>query len=214
MIKLINVSFSYGEKNVLEDINLVFDKGVTVVLGPNGSGKTTLLKVAAGLYKPSRGKVLIGGVNIWDSPPETTIPIRRKIVYVHEKPILLRGTVLYNVSYGLKLRGSDTESSRRKAMEILRRFGIEDLAYRNSRELSTGQAQLVSIARALAVSPQYLLLDEPTSNLDKNRRAILEETIRNLSDTIVVVATHDRLFAEKFPRKIVRLENGKIVDRA
>ncbi|MEM2053645.1 MAG: ATP-binding cassette domain-containing protein [Nitrososphaerota archaeon] len=124
MIELKRVSFAYANEDIIRDVNLTFGPGVTVVIGPNGSGKTTLLKLAAAIYRPRVGEVLIDGVNTWSAPETVRVSVRRNVVYVHEKPIMLRGSVADNVAYGLRIRNvPDDEVATRteEALEALER---------------------------------------------------------------------------------------------
>ncbi|RLG47591.1 MAG: amino acid ABC transporter ATP-binding protein, partial [Thermoproteota archaeon] len=132
---------------------------------------------------------------------------RSGVVYVHERPIVLRGTALDNVAYGLRVRGApDAEERALAAMEAL---GIDCLAREEARSLSAGQRQMVCLARALAVSPRHLLLDEPTANLDSENRRRVEEVLSEFPG-VVVVATHDRLLALRLAERAVLLEGGGV----
>jgi len=193
IIELRDVWFTYpgSREPALRGVSIAIRSGEAVLVqGPNGSGKTTLLKIIALLYRPSRGSVLVDGEEYWGRDPSTRLRIRRRVVYVHEKPILLRRSVLENVLLGLRIRG--VEDAEERALRVLRELGIEELAKRSWRELSAGQAQLVSIARALAVEPEILLLDEPLAHLDRDRRAVLVEVLRRLkrSGVGIVIASH------------------------
>ncbi|RLE74950.1 MAG: phosphate ABC transporter ATP-binding protein [Thermoprotei archaeon] len=213
MIEAREVWFSYANEQALRGMSLAVGRGVTVVVGPNGAGKTTLLKVMAGLYRPDSGSVLIDGEDLWACPPRRRLELRRRVVYVHEKPVLLRGTVLYNVSYGLLVRGVDARDAAERAREVANLFGLAELLDRDSRSLSAGQAQLIAIARAVAVRPKYLLLDEPLASLDRtNRRVVLGflEELRR-SGTGVAIATHDRLLALEVADRAVVVEGGRVV---
>lgn len=213
MIELRRVEFSYGGGFRLRDIDLRFSDGVTALIGPNGSGKTTLLKLAAGLYRPSGGEVLIDGMELWSLPRKLRTEARRKIVYVHESPVMLRGTVEENVAYGLKLRRLGEEEIRQRVLRGLRLLGIEDLAGRDASRLSTGQRQRVALARAVAINPRYLLLDEPTANLDSKGRRLFAELVHRLKaqGTLITIATHDRFLAMKLADRVMELEDGRIV---
>lgn len=194
-----NLWYTYdGRHWILKGINLAIGDGVLAVLsGPNASGKTTLLKVLGGIYKPQRGTVTVDGVPLWPQQGYDGRRARLKVVYVHDKPIMVKGTVLYNAALGLVIRGTPRDQAEEKALEALEELGIKNLANKRARELSAGQKQLVAIARALAVKPKYLLLDEPTSNLDRAKRRylvsiLLEKTHRG---TTILAASHDPLLA-------------------
>ncbi len=172
-IELINVWYRYSKSKdwALKEISITFRSSEIVYIdGHNGSGKTTLLKIASLMYRPTKGFITINNKNFWSLNEEKKTLFRRRVVYVHEKPILLRGTVLDNILYGLRIRGIDIEEALDISLNILSMFGIDDLINKPIQKLSTGQAQLVAIARALAVKPDILFLDEPFSNLDKEKR--------------------------------------------
>ncbi len=179
---------------VLRGATLAVGKGrIVLVTGPNGSGKTTLLKVAAGLLRPQRGSVLVDGV------PPGDPGIRGYVVYVHETPIMARGSVLYNASLGLVLRGVPRREAEERARQALRLLGLEGLEDAPAGSLSKGLQARVSLARAIAVEPRYLLLDEPTAHLDRRARksllALLESLARE-SRVGIAVASHDHSLEE------------------
>jgi tungstate transport system ATP-binding protein len=189
-VRLEDVWFSYdGRRYVLRSVNVEFkDRGLHVVMGPNGSGKTTLLKIISLIYKPTRGNVIVDGRSYWDLGPGERDSIRQHIVYVHDKPIILRGDVWYNVSLGLRLKGSDSYDY---LEELVERYGVSELLRSNSRSLSAGQRRLISIIRALALKPRVLVLDEPFNHLDSSRvRMLLEDLTSMAGSSLVVVATH------------------------
>ncbi|MFZ8793741.1 MAG: ATP-binding cassette domain-containing protein [Acidilobaceae archaeon] len=163
-------------------------RGLHVVMGPNGSGKTTLLKIISLIYEPTRGSVMVDGRSYWDLGSGERDSIRQHVVYVHDKPIILRGDVWYNVSLGLRLRGSDSYDY---LEELVERYGVSELLRSNSRGLSAGQRRLISIIRALALKPRVLVLDEPFNYLDSSRvRMLLEDLTSMAGSSLVVVATH------------------------
>jgi ABC-type multidrug transport system ATPase subunit len=189
-VRLEDVWFSYdGRRYVLKSINMeIKGEGLHVVMGPNGSGKTTLLKILSLIYKPTRGSVIVDGRSYWDLGPTERDLVRHHIVYVHDKPILLRGDVWYNVSLGLKLRGFNNYDY---LEELIKRYGISELLKSNSRSLSAGQRRLVSIIRVLALKPRVLVLDEPFNHLDSSRvKILLEDIVAMAESSLVVIATH------------------------
>ncbi len=214
MIQIDNVWFKYDKKWVLKKINLELKDGeIVVVLGPNGAGKTTLLKIMGLLLRPSRGSILINGINPWAKNRRGLIEARRSVVYVHEKPILVKGRVIDNVVLGLKLRGVSQYVAINNAIATMKITGLEEIAEHDVRSLSIGQAQLVSITRAIAVKPKVLLLDEPFAHLDRIKRIRLVEILNNLAlneRVTVVIATHDTLLASKIAIKAYYIEEGTI----
>ena len=212
MIELRGVSFSYVRgRPVLRGVDLALRRGLTAIVGPNGSGKTTMLKVASLIYRPDEGMVLVDGVDPWSLDEQEALKAKRRVVYVHERPIMLRGSVLDNVARGLTLRGVSIEEARRGAMEALRELGVAHLAPRRAEGLSMGERQLVALARAIALSPDHLLLDEPLAHLHMDLRSRVVELLRSLSkDRVVVVATHD-LYLASMADHVAVVEEGRVV---
>jgi len=214
-LKLKNVWFRYrrGDPPILRDIDVEFGRGVTALIGPNGAGKSTLLKVAAAIYKPERGDVYIDGIDVWNLSNEQRVRLRRDIIYIHEHPVMLRRSVWDNIAYGLRIRGITGEKLEERVKEALKTMDIEELGDAWAPALSAGQRQRVALARALAVNPRYLLLDEPTSNLDSRSRKFLEDVIRMLAaqGVTIVAATHDRLAALRLSARAILMENGEII---
>lgn len=205
-----NIWFSYEKsKYVLKNINFEADLGLTVIVGPNGSGKTTLLKILAGLYKPVRGNVYVDGKPLYNKHGEGDLQIRRNITYVHEKPIILKGTVFDNIIYGLSIRKQDN-INKNYIKNFIDKFGLSNLINKRAVDLSMGQQQIVSIARALIIKPKYLLLDEPLQNLDEVNRDLIWDIIKKYAyNNCVIVATHDRSLIREAD-KIVYMSEGKV----
>ncbi len=209
MIELRSVWFKYDKRWVLRDVNIAFKRGtIVVIIGPNGSGKTTLMKVAGLIYKPTRGEVLYNGVNVWSLPKQKRLEARRHVVYVHETPILLRGTVRDNLTYGLKIRGYSEDRIEEEVESIVESLRLRSLLDKKTGELSAGQSQLVAIARALVVKPQVLFLDEPFAHLDREKRSIVSTLLREYArgrGMGIVLATHDEYLAEQLADNVVNI---------
>lgn len=213
MINVENLWFSYnGKEYVIKGISLNLRSNEIIgIIGPNGSGKTTLLKLMAGLYKPIKGEVLIDNTNFWKANEQVRLQLRRKIVYVHEKPIILKRTALGNISFALTLHGYSKKEAYEKSLEIIKKLGIEQLAHK-TRGFSAGEKQLISLARALVLEPEILLLDEPTANLDLNMRKKLVNYIKEkFSNKCLIFAAHDILTLTKIASRYVLIDNGKII---
>ncbi|RLG41563.1 MAG: hypothetical protein DRO05_03590 [Thermoproteota archaeon] len=163
----------------------------------------------AGIYRPDRGEVIIEGRSLWKLPEREAVRLRRKVVYVHERPIVLRGSVMYNATFGLRIRGTEEASSR--VIDLLKEVGIEDLS-RDARTLSAGQAQLLALVRAIVVDPLYLLLDEPFANLDLDRRRIVLKLLTNLkkSGRGIIIATHDVFLAARMCSRAYVMREGVV----
>ena len=209
MIELKDIYFSYDGERVIRGASLSLGKECVALVGPNGSGKTTLLKIMAGIYRPDRGEVIIEGRSLWKLPEREAVRLRRKVVYVHERPIVLRGSVMYNATFGLRIRGTEEASSR--VIDLLKEVGIEDLS-RDARTLSAGQAQLLALVRAIVVDPLYLLLDEPFANLDLDRRRIVLKLLTNLkkSGRGIIIATHDVFLAARMCSRAYVMREGVV----
>ncbi len=214
MIIARNVYFIYPNgRQALKNLTLDIKEFPTVIMGPNGSGKTTLLKILALIYKPTKGEVWVDNENYWKLPKHKQLNVRKRVVYLHEKPKLFSWSVLENVAYPLKIRGLNWEEARNEAESLLRELGIQHLKDRSRKQLSAGEAQLVAYARAAIIKPRYFLLDEPTNALDQNKRTILEDHLKKLMNegTKIIIATHDALLAIKLAKKIVILESGQTI---
>ena len=214
LYRLRDLQKSHGSTFTLHVRQLnVLRSEVLGLLGPTGAGKSTLLRLLAGLDKPTGGDIR------FDNSPfvSTDLPLRtrRRISMVHQRPILLTGTVRLNVEYGLQLRGSRDRD--RKVQEVLERLGLNKIASQSSQTLSGGQTQLVALARALVIEPEVLLLDEPTAHLDPAHVALVEETIRQFQQqrrSTIVWATHNLFQARRVTVRTALLLSGQLVEAA
>ncbi|MCS6863945.1 MAG: ATP-binding cassette domain-containing protein [Gemmataceae bacterium] len=211
--RLENVAVQHGWREVLHLPTLeVFAGEILCLVGPPGSGKSTLLRLLAGLQRPSRGQVWFHGELLNYPMP---ITVQRTITLVFQRPLLLTGTVRSNVEYGLRIRGD--AQRHQKALAILERMHLAHLADRPASAISGGEAQLVAVARALAIAPEVLLLDEPTNNLDPARVALVEEVVladHKLRGTTVVWATHNHFQARRAGSRVALLLDGRLIETA
>jgi len=205
-----DVSLNVGGRWALERTTLEFRPGeVTALSGPSGSGKTTLLSIAGGILKPTTGFSTYGGRHMWQGDGDP----RHEVAFVLQVyglvPIL---SARENVAIALRARGVPPDESDERADEELTRFHIGDLGDRQVEELSGGQMQRVACARAFAVSPEILLADEPTSELDEGNREHVMDQLRAEAarGAVVVVATHDPAVVEASDRTLV-LDEGRLV---
>ena len=194
--------------------------GITVLTGENGSGKTTLLRVLNGLLAPDRGAVLYRGLPVRTGRARQAAgpgadPVRSECVMVHQSPLMFRGTVFQNVSYGLRLRAVPRDEARRRVARSLERVGMGGTEHRRATGLSGGEKQRVAIARALALEPRVLLLDEPTANIDPDFRRSVEGLLRSISagGSTLLLCSHDREFAFRLCARYVPLEAGRLAAR-
>ncbi len=182
---------------------------VLAVVGPNGAGKSTLIHVLALLERPSAGEVLFDGRPVRGD----LLSYRRRMAVVFQEPLLLDATVESNVGSGLALRGVTRAERAHRVRWWLERFGIAALARRSARTLSGGEAQRVSLARALALEPEVLLLDEPFAALDEpTRQALIDDFDRALGETAttVVFVSHDRAEALRLGDRVAVIIGGRI----
>lgn len=199
-------------RTILEGTSFTVVQGETVVLmGPSGSGKTTVLRTIAGLEPFDRGSITVDNVAVPNGTISSTIlkNLRRKIGMVFQSHELFGHlSALDNVALApAHVHGHAPHEAKHRALEWLRRLGVEHRAHAFPRELSGGESQRVAIARALVVDPPILLMDEPTASLDAERRKDLVELIRSLTDRqrTLIISTHDELFAEGLATRVLRI---------
>lgn len=208
-LRLVDVSFTAGGKQLLDQVNLTIDAGPrTIVLGPNGAGKSILMRLCHGLLRPTRGQVLFNG-------PETNDG-RRRHAMVFQRPVMLRRSVLDNVAYGLALAGVRRAQRLREAQDALERVGLSHLAAQPARTLSGGEQQRLALARASALRPELLLLDEPTANLDPAAAQGIEVAIQRMHEagTKIMLITHNLGQAHRLGDEVVFLDAGRVTERA
>jgi len=209
---------SYGDLHVLKGVSFEVKKGETVVImGPSGSGKSTLLRCIVRLVEPDSGDIWIDGVKVTD-PKTNLIEIRKHVGFVFQQFNLFpHMKVIDNITLALtKVHGLPEEEAKRKALEVLRRVGLEEKAYAYPGELSGGQQQRVAIARALAIEPKLILFDEPTSALDPEligEVLITMEQIAKEGKTMVVV-THEVDFAKEVADRVLFIDHGQILEES
>lgn len=215
-IKDLSKTYKSGDREltVLDRINFSIQAGDTcAIIGPSGSGKTTLLGLCAGLDRASEGSVVLNGITLDTLSEDKRAEVRNQHVgFIFQSFNLLPTlTALENVMVPLELRGEKNVASR--ALELLDKVGLADRKNHYPTQLSGGEQQRVSIARAFSNNPKILFADEPTGNLDEETGAHIEALIFNLNKeagTTLVLVTHDRELAEKTGR-IIQIKGGKIV---
>ena len=210
MITVSSARKNYGDFVALDDVGLEIPSGsLTALLGPSGSGKSTLLRSIAGLESLDAGSVAIAGVDVTREPPQ-----RRGIGFVFQHYAAFKHmTVRDNVAFGLTIRKRPKAEVRRKVDELLEIVGLDGFQHRYPAQLSGGQRQRMALARALAVDPQVLLLDEPFGALDAKVRADLRQWLRRLHDEVhvtTVLVTHDQEEALDVADRIAVLNKGRI----
>jgi tungstate transport system ATP-binding protein len=200
-----------GGRNVLEVHSLEVRKSeVLALVGPNGSGKTTLLLALACLLKPERGEILFENLPLtkWKA-----LEYRRRISFVFQSPLLLDMTVAENVALGLKFRGLQRDKIRERVDHWLEQLGIKTLSHRRAGELSGGEAQRVSLARAFVIDPELLLLDEPFSALDPPAHSKLLEDLNALlaaDHRTAIIVTHNLKDASQLGDRVAVIVGGRL----
>ena len=201
-----------GGRRVLDGIDLSVERGQGYVLsGDNGSGKTTLLRILAGLETADAGVLRFHGEQT--QLPRYPDAWRLRAVYVHQHPYLFHTSVAGNIAYGLKARGEPHALWQRKVEDAVDWAGLREVLAVPPQKLSGGEKQRVALARAKVLSPQLLLLDEPTANLDADgRRRIVELLARLYAEGVsVLIACHDREIIELPGVRRFHLEDGRLV---
>ncbi len=197
----------------LRGVNLKVESGDFVaIVGPSGSGKSTLLNLIGALDKPSEGKVLIDGVDVSALNDDQLAELRRRVGFVFQFFNLIpRLTASENVELPLAITGLSKSERRKKTVELLKSVGLSERADHNPTEMSGGEQQRVAIARALANDPRFLLLDEPTGNIDSKTAEMLVGLLKGLNEekgVTIIMITHDMNIA-KHAKHVIRLLDGR-----
>jgi len=210
---LTGVQHCYGDRCVVDVPDLEIRSGeILGIVGPSGAGKSTLLRLLNFLETPTRGTVEYTGAG---PEEDVAVAVRRSVTTVFQRPVLLRRSTAANVRIGRKLLGLDTKDG--TTDRWIERLGLTDLADAPARTLSAGEAQRVAFARALAVEPSVLLLDEPTGNLDPYNVGLLEDIVRRENaerGTTVVIVTHDVFQAKRLADRTALMADGGIIELA
>jgi tungstate transport system ATP-binding protein len=203
-----DVSFVAGGRAIIDRITCDLEAGPrTVILGPNGSGKSVLMRLCHGLLTPTSGRIVWQG-NGQGRP--------RAQAMVFQRPVMLRRSALANVTYGLELAGVPRAERDRRAREVLDAVGLTHVAARPARVLSGGEQQKLALARAWALEPEVLFLDEPTANLDPGATREVERIVDEIhaSGTKIVMTTHNLGQARRLADEILFMSGGRLADHA
>jgi tungstate transport system ATP-binding protein len=213
--ELKGISKRYGARTVLELAELDVQRGeILALVGPSGAGKSTLLRLLALIENPTTGLLRFMDNEV-DQARSLPISLHRQIAMVFQRPLLLNRSVQANVAYGLQLRGERYYQPRVQAVMDL--LGLADMAKQNTRTLSGGEAQRVSLARAMVLDTEVLLLDEPTANLDPYNVNLMENAIRAMNQEhhkTIVMVTHNVFQAHRLAQRTALLLEGRLVELA
>ena len=218
MIKLTNVDKQYKEHHALADVSVEFpEHQTTVILGPSGAGKSTLLRAINLLERPQQGQMTIGDLTVDFAHPlsnKEVLAVRRKTAMVFQSWNLFPHlTILKNITAGpIHVLKQDPATAEKRALALLEQVGLAETAHRYPGQLSGGQQQRISICRALAMDPYYILFDEPTSALDPELEAQVLRVLQDLAkrQNSMIVVTHNMEFARRVADQIVFVEDGRV----
>lgn len=208
-LELEGVCFEAGGRRLLDHVSMRIDAGPpTIILGPNGAGKSLLLRIAHALLQATSGSVRWCGSAAADA--------RRMQTMVFQRPLVFRRSVSANVEYALALHAVPRAERRAAALRVLEKTGLAALARRSARVLSAGEQQRLALARAWAIEPQVLFLDEPTASLDPAATRAVEDLISSIVEagTKIVMTTHDLGQARRLAGEVAFLHRGRLVERA
>jgi cell division transport system ATP-binding protein len=216
MIQLTDVYHDYSAGiHALKGVDLRVDDGEFVfIVGPSGSGKSTLSKLLTAELRPSSGKVLVNGMNTSKLRPRDVPKLRRTLgVVFQDFRLIERMTVYENVAFAMRIAGKSPKEIKRRVSYVLDLVGILHKARRKPTELSGGEQQRVSIARALVNNPQTIIADEPTGNLDPDRSLEIMTLLERINDlgTTVIVVTHEKELVDQFDKRVVAIDGGLII---
>ncbi|UCF84657.1 MAG: ATP-binding cassette domain-containing protein [Desulfobacteraceae bacterium] len=212
LYELKNLKKTYHQRHVLDLDGLRLEKDMVLgLLGPNGAGKTTLLEILAFLARPSSGEIWFEREKV-DFSGGKLMDLRRKVVMVEQQPILFTTTVSKNVEFPLKIRNIPKVERERAVGELLELVGMGMFKNASAHRLSGGETQRIAIARALACSPEVILLDEPTASVDVENQITIERIIQEINRTkgiSVIFTTHNMIQSSKLADEVVFLYEGK-----
>ncbi len=206
-VRLDRVRFSIAGVELIHELTLELGAGPrTVLLGPNGAGKSLLLRLFHGLLRPSAGRVFWAG--------DAAADAARRQAMVFQRPVLLRRSVAANVRYALALRQVPRTARAARVADALDMAGLRPLAGRAARVLSGGEQQRLALARAWALAPEVLFLDEPTASLDPGATGAVEEVIRRFADAgaKIVMTSHDLGQVRRLADEVVFLHAGRVLE--
>lgn len=218
LIRVKNVEKKYKNGvTAIYDLNLAIEKGSFVfVIGGSGSGKSTLIKMLYREEKPTKGQVIVGGLDVAKLRDRKVYKLRRKLGIVFQDYRLLpKLTVYENVAFALECLGEKKEAIRKKVLKALEDVGLKNKVHNYPNQLSGGEQQRVAIARAIVNDPKLLLCDEPTGNLDPEKSMEIMkvlESINKMRGTTIIMATHDKDIVNRMKKQVITLKDGHLVN--
>ena len=218
MIDVKNLNKKFGENHVLKDINEHIEKGEKVVIvGPSGSGKSTFLRCLNLMERPTSGHIIVEGQDITTAKSNEVNQIRRKMgMVVQHFNLFPHLTIIDNITLApVKLKLMTKEEARLKAVELLKRVGLEDKANAYPAQLSGGQKQRIAIIRSLAMNPEVMLFDEPTSALDPEMVGEVLDLMKQLAEEgmTMIVVTHEMGFAREVASRVMFMADGHVLEQ-
>ncbi len=217
MVILNKVKMTYpgSKKETLHDIDLTIEDGEFVFLvGPSGSGKSTIIKLLTGEIRPTGGRLQVNGFDLRGIRRRNLPKMRRTLGVVFQDFRLIEDMTVYeNVAFAMRVVGASNRQIRKRVPFVLDLVDLHDCYHRYPRELSGGEQQRVAIARALVNSPELVIADEPTGNLDPAKSLEIMMLLQKINElgTTVLVVTHEKELVNAFSKRVVALENGELV---
>ncbi len=218
IIRLKNVKKQYKNgTTALYDINLSIKKGSFVfIIGGSGSGKSTLMKLLYREEKPTKGQIIVGGINVAKLRNSKVYKLRRNLgIVFQDYKLLPKRTVYENVAFAMEVIGATKQETRVKVLKALEIVGLKNKVHNYPDQLSGGEQQRVAIARAIVNNPKMLLCDEPTGNLDPEMSMEIMRIIEKINDewgTTVLVVTHDERIVNALKKQVITIKDGRIVN--
>jgi len=212
---VINVSRRYGSNYALKDLSIkIFPHEFVILVGPSGAGKSTLIKLIIREEKPNKGKIFVAGRNVTKLSFNELPYYRRNIgIVFQDYKLLPKKTVWENIAYALEVSNVSDSDIKRRVPKVLKAVNLENKEEAYPDQLSGGEAQKVSIARALVHNPKILIADEPTGNLDPEAGREVADILEkiNCQGTVVILATHNKDLVDKMRKRVIVIKEGRIV---
>ncbi len=218
LIELKNVYKRYNNGvAALNDLSLSISKGEFVfIVGASGSGKSTLIKLLYRQEKPTKGEICVGGINVAKLRNGKVYKLRRKLgIVFQDYKLLPKKTVYENVAFALEVYGLKTSEVRKRTIKAIEQVGLKDKLRSYPGELSGGEQQRVSIARAIVNDPKILICDEPTGNLDPDMSMEVMKVIESINNdlgTTIIMATHDKDIVNKMKKRVITIKKGMVAE--